>query len=406
MRRWSRAPLRAYAMAIVFAATLAAYVALATAVARAPDVARIGFVPGPDAAVLSVLGVFAGVGCLLLGSLVVVRRPKHRVGWALLAIGVGWVMIEGCSYLAYTRVPHHEIIGEVALVAWSPLVALVGGGVVFLLALFPSGTVAAGWRPWALGVLGSAMLCDIVACLIQPRLKPSGSTWFTNPIRVQGITSLVSTVTRVAPLVMAFIAVVMALDLVWRWWRSVDIERLQMKFLGCAVVVAAPLLVVLAELVPATNGWEAWFFTVLNAFAIAIGLAIIRVRLYDIDRLLSRTLAYVLVTGSIVAAYVGVITLATKALGFSSSIAVATSTLIAAALFNPFRRRVQTVVDRRFNRARYDAENTVAVFAAHLRDAVDIGRVQEELVEVVNRTLEPESVGTWLAVRDAEVPSH
>jgi hypothetical protein len=132
------------------------------------------------------------------------------------------------------------------------------------------------------------------------------------------------------------------------------------------------------------------------ALPVSMGVAILKYRLYDIDRILSRTLAYAIVTGLLVGVYVGVVSLAELVLGFSSPVAVAASTLAAAALFNPVRRRVQRVVDRRFNRARYDAEVTVAAFSARLKDAVDLGAVRADLLDVVNRSLEPSHVSVWV----------
>jgi hypothetical protein len=131
------------------------------------------------------------------------------------------------------------------------------------------------------------------------------------------------------------------------------------------------------------------------ALPVSMGVAILRYRLYEIDRIISRTLAYAAVTGLLIGAYAGLVLLATHGLGFSSSVAVAASTLAAAALFSPLRRRVQRVVDRRFNRARYDAELTVAAFAARLKDAVDLDSVQADLATVVDQTLEPAHLSVW-----------
>jgi len=137
-----------------------------------------------------------------------------------------------------------------------------------------------------------------------------------------------------------------------------------------------------------------------TALPIGISVGILKYRLYDIDRLISRTLSYAVVTGLVVGVYVGVITLVTRVLGFSSPVAVASSTLAAVALFNPLRVRVQRVVDRRFNRARYDAEATVATFAVRLRDAVDLETVRSELLDVVNRAVEPAHASVWIRRRE------
>jgi hypothetical protein len=130
------------------------------------------------------------------------------------------------------------------------------------------------------------------------------------------------------------------------------------------------------------------------------GFGILRFRLYDIDRIISRTLAYAIITGTLVGIYAGLVLLATQVFRFHTSVAVAASTLAAAALFNPVRRRVQRVVDRRFNRARYDADQTVAAFAARLKDAVDLDAVRDDLAGVVQQALEPAHVSLWISQRD------
>ena len=120
-------------------------------------------------------------------------------------------------------------------------------------------------------------------------------------------------------------------------------------------------------------------------------------RLYDIDRIISRTLAYAIVTGLLIGVYVGLVTLTTRVLPFTSAVGVAMSTLAAAAIFNPVRRRVQRAVDRRFNRARYDADQTVAAFAARLKDAVDLDSVRDDLAEAVDQALKPAHVSVWIS---------
>jgi hypothetical protein len=133
-----------------------------------------------------------------------------------------------------------------------------------------------------------------------------------------------------------------------------------------------------------------------TALPVSIGVAILKYRLYEIDRIISRTLAYAIVTGLLIGVYAGLVLLAQQVLRFSSPVAVAASTLVAAALFNPVRRRVQHAVDRRFNRARYDAERMVTAFAARLQDAVDSDAVRADLASMVHTALEPTHVSVWL----------
>ena len=132
------------------------------------------------------------------------------------------------------------------------------------------------------------------------------------------------------------------------------------------------------------------------ALPVSVGVAILKYRLYDIDRIISRTLAYAIVTGLLVGVYAGLVLLATEVLQVHSTVAVAAATLVAAALFNPLRRRVQQAVDRRFHRARYDAGRMVAGFAARLKDTVDLDSVRDDLAGVVRQALEPAHVSVWI----------
>ena len=128
-------------------------------------------------------------------------------------------------------------------------------------------------------------------------------------------------------------------------------------------------------------------------------MAVLRYRLFDIDRIVSRTLAYAIVTGLLVGVYAGLVLLTTEVFGFHTPVAVAASTLAAAALFTPVRRRVQRLVDRRFNRARYDAETTVAAFADRLKDAVNLDAARDDLAETVHQALEPAHLSVWVSPR-------
>jgi hypothetical protein len=191
------------------------------------------------------------------------------------------------------------------------------------------------------------------------------------------------------------------------WRRSSGERRLQLKWLasGAAVTIVSVILaVVFAPSGTTTTLLRDWVDNLLwfglAALPVSMGVAILRYRLYEIDRIISRTLAYTVVTGLLVAAYAGLVLLSTHVLALSSSVAVAASTLAAAAAFSPLRRRVQRIVDRRFNRARYDADVTVAAFAARLQDEVDLDSVRADLAGVVTRTLEPAHLSVWLGERD------
>jgi hypothetical protein len=142
------------------------------------------------------------------------------------------------------------------------------------------------------------------------------------------------------------------------------------------------------------------------ALPAGMGVAILRYRLYEIDRIISRTLAYAIVTGLLVGVYAGLVLLAEQVLTLHSPVVVATATLAAAALFSPLRRRVQRAVDRRFNRVRYDGDRMVDAFAARLKDAVDLDAVRDDLAAVVNQALEPAHMSVWLSHRPGPAPTH
>jgi hypothetical protein len=187
------------------------------------------------------------------------------------------------------------------------------------------------------------------------------------------------------------------------WRRSSGERRQQMKWLmtGAAACVVFGVLTVTLE-----NDRSALLSDVgylaaagLAALPLSIGIGILKFRLYAIDRVISRTLAYAIVTGLLVGLYAGLVLLATQVLALSSPVAVAASTLVAAALFNPLRRRTRQAVDRRFNRARYDADQTIAAFAARLKDTVDLNSVQNDLATVVDRAMEPAHVSMWINER-------
>jgi hypothetical protein len=179
-------------------------------------------------------------------------------------------------------------------------------------------------------------------------------------------------------------------------WRGASGDRRQqLKWLMAGVAAAVAGFVISNAVPPLDPGATAVGVGVV--LPVCLGVAILKYRLYDIDRIISRTLAYAIVTGLLVGLYAGLVLLATQVFGFHSTVAVAAATLAAAALFNPLRKRVQQIVDRRFNRARYDAEQTAAAFAARLKDAVDLDSVRDDLARTVHQALEPAHVSVWMS---------
>jgi hypothetical protein len=340
-----------------------------------------------------------GVPCAVVGILVARRQPGNPIGWLLLVIPVClFLATDGGDYalLAY-HLGHHLPLGPLALVLdelW--VLGLLLLFVVIL--LFPDGRLPSrSWR-WALRAY-----CVLYAALLAALAVATADAIIGRPIRVDSSGGLVGVDQAAgwykqvqAPI--QILLLVLSLSFVARqvlsWRRSSGERRQQLKWLasgGALTVVCAVLL---------TVSGLAWFG--FAALPVSIGVGILKYRLYDIDRIISRTLAYAIVTGLLVGVYAGLVLLATQALpvSLSTPAAVACATLVAAALFSPLRRRVQRMVDRRFNRARYDADKTVAAFAARLQDALDLDAVQDDLTGTVHQALEPAHVSVWISQRD------
>ena len=347
-------------------------------------------------------------------GLVIARRlPRNPIGWLLLACTAG-MLLNACAgryvWLVY-RLGHRLPLGPLALVldqSWLavyltlPLVML----------LFPDGTLPSRrWRPvlWAyLAVTLCLVLSVYVVLLItlasgNVRINADGGLGaLESP---SGNTAWISTVTTVVFLMLPAFWLAFVGRLVLSWRRSGGERRQQLKWLlsGVAAGLASGLIgISFDNLDPHAPAAVQAIANSLNdagvvVFAVCVGVAILKYRLYDIDRIISRTLAYAIVTGLLVGVYAGLVLLTTQVFRVHTPVAVAAATLAAAALFSPLRRRVQHRVDRRFNRARYDADQTVAAFAARLKDAVDLDAVRADLASVATKALEPAHVSVWIS---------
>ena len=273
--------------------------------------------------------------------------------------------------------------------------------------LFPDGRLTRRWA-WvlwsylavvAVAVLG--VLAGEAGALAGQHIQVDVNGGYSGPGSPAGVLAVLATIGGPAFAVVPLFWVAFVARQVLSWRRSAGDQRQQLKWLMAGAVIA------LAGLVPIVAGpskdqtpgriLRDVAFLAVAALPVAMGVGILKYHLYDIDRMISRTLSYTLVTGVLIGVYAGVVTLATRVLPFSSPVGVAASTLAVAALFNPLRRRVQKAVDRRFNRARYDAEATVAAFADRLKDAVDLDAVRDDLTGVVHRALEPAHVSVWIS---------
>ena len=348
-----------------------------------------------------IVAVVIGIPCAAVGFLVARRQPGNPLGWLFLAAAVClFVSNAGAdyAYLVY-RLGHRLPFGPIGLVLdqlWTAGLILF----VVVILLFPDGRLPSRFWRWALGIY-----CALYIALVAAIAVATAGALAAHPVRIDaagGLSAVDNPVGWFAAVQHSIFILLLAMSagfiarqlLTWR--RSSGERRQQLKWLasGAAVSIAS-LILGIAFSTTATTTVDNIIFFGAAALPVSMGVAILRYRLYEIDRIISRTLAYAAVTGLLIGAYAGLVLLATHGLGFSSSVAVAASTLAAAALFSPLRRRVQRVVDRRFNRARYDAEMTVAAFAARLKEAVDLDSVRADLTTVVQQTLEPAHLSVW-----------
>jgi hypothetical protein len=341
-----------------------------------------------------------------VGLLIAWHRPGNPIGWIILA-GVDFQGLAIAASLEVTlsrRPGYHLPIGPLV---WLDSAWFVGiGAVPLIILLFPDGAPPSRrWRPvmWSyIAMVGCYLACTYAAVIValaehRTRIDANGTPDFINhPVGWYAAATDVFTVLLPAFWLSFVAAQVMS------WRRSSGERRQQLKWLMAgAAVMAVPQAVLqpilsLPSLSDAAQGILNTLGTLfLAALPVGLAVAILRYRLYDIDRIISRTLAYAIVTGLLIGVYAGLVLLAQQVLRLHSAVAVAAATLAAAALFNPLRRRVQRIVDRRFNRARYDADRMVAAFAARLKDAVDRDAVQADLAGVVQRALEPAHLSMW-----------
>jgi hypothetical protein len=353
------------------------------------------------------------VGFGSVGALLTWRRPGHPVGWIFAAAGlvaaVDFATFEYAlaAVVGHRGLPAGEYVGWVQLWIWVPFIALI---TVYLFLLFPDGRLPGpGWRlvSWlaagfvVLEVTGLALTRGTVASLPAVR-NPFGVSPAWAPLTAigSGLIGLLACV------------VLAAWSLFSRSRSGPSVERLQIKWLaysGCLVALTLVSSTIVSEILPLSAGIagrvvEGAMMIAVLSVPVAVAVAVLRYRLYDIDRIISRTLAYAILTGLLLGLYAGLVLLATQVLRFHGTVAVAAATLAAAAAFNPLRRRVQLIVDRRFNRAHYDAEQTIAAFAGRLKDIVDLNSVQADLAAVVDQALEPAHLSVWINERGSRSP--
>ena len=386
----TRSTWAAWSMAAIFVVGCGAAVAL--------QVATGSF--SPD----SVAHELTFTGFMVVGAVIVAHRPGNAVGWIFSAVGLlaatGWLAFE-YAVSAYITRPG-SVPGAIWAAWYQQQWWILMYTLVFIATplLFPTGRLpSTRWRPVAVVAAVTAMAAALLTAL-QPTIQLTDlNYWVDNPI---GLASIPDPDTSAVGGILGglFIGCIVAavISLVLRFRRARGVERQQLKwftYAGVLLILTIPMADFLSASITAAVGG-----LILAFVPVAAGIAILRFRLYDIDRLINRTLVY----GTLTALLGGVYAVAVLVLGqlFGGvsrdppSWAVAGATLAVAALFQPARRRIQAVVDRRFNRQKYDAARTVEVFTARLREEIDLAALSEELLAVVDQTMEPTQATLWL----------
>jgi hypothetical protein len=392
---WSRraAPVAAVALGLL---------TLAVGLASVP-LDEMAHQPGPKGSFSLAFVVAVMVPAVAVGTLLAARRPRNPIGWLLLVIFLLAVAPVGDYLIIDYRIHHGTLpLGPVAVVlsnswpVWLVTIAI-------MLWVFPDGLLPAGrWRPVAMILVTAAVLWALAATAAGAAavaghavvIDASGN--LAN--KTTGLTAALQTVSAVGVLasVLAWLAVQVP-----TYRRASDERRQQLKWLyaGAAIFVVSLFLAVLTP-----GGSSAWDLAVNDVIGpigfavlpVCVGVAVLKYRLYAIDRIISRVISYALVSAVLAGIFAGLVLLATRVLPFRTPVGVAVATLAAAALFNPLRRRVQRAVDRRFNRSRYNAEAVIAAFTARLRGTVDLDMVRGDLAGAVHEAFQPAHVSVWL----------
>jgi hypothetical protein len=353
-------------------------------------------------------GLVNGLAFATVGALVAIRRPEHPVGWLLLGAGlVGALQLVTGEYAA-AFLAASGASSAVAVAAWVSYQAqwAVVGVLMVLLLVFPTGRPPS--RRW--WVVGWAAAAGLVLGWVGQALRPAGYQDFPgveNPFGVAGLAAALGWLLAAAGVLYLVGVLGGFASLVVRFFGAGGLERQQLKWFVYAAVVGFAVLLLPSllagslgsDLLSGEAGNLAWTLAPASLSA-AVAVAVLRYRLYDIDRLINRTLVYGLLTAVLGLGYAGAVLLLGQLFGGVTrdppSWAVAGATLAVAALFQPVRRRIQHAVDRRFNRRRYDATRTIEAFSARLRDEVDLDTLSAELLTVVDRTMQPTMVSLWL----------
>jgi hypothetical protein len=334
------------------------------------------------------------LGYATVGLVLSLRRPANPIGWLFAASGMVWSLTipidPWVNQLILDRRPLPLAAQLGALVGefnWAPAVAL---GITLPALLVPDGRLRSRrWRPVAAAAVVGPVLGLVGGSLLPGQLQETVLP-IDNPFGLGGAAGVVAAVVGFTGLGLWAASMLAALvSLVLRFRASRGTERQQLRWVAAGAAGAV------AGLLVGMAGVVVTYFAVL-CVPVGVAVAVLRYRLWDLDRLVSRTVTYAVVTALLVIPYLLILPAATRLVGGSGSLAVAAATLAAAAVFQPLRRRVQDLVDRRFNRRRYDAARTVDRFAVRLRDQLDLDALEGELVAVVDQTMQPTQASLWL----------
>src|SRR5215204_6317129 len=366
--------------------------------------------------------VFYTIGLLLyptVGALVASRRPHNPIGWIFCGIGFLYAAQSfAVAYGDYSLVVRHGALAGVKIMAWlsswigSDPVALIGGALLFL--LFPNGRLlSSSWRPVMWTAVGAGATLLVVYTFTPGPLYTF--PFITNPVGIGGtVGHILGMLGNIGLVVLLIVLLASAVSLILRLRRAKGVERQQLKWFVYAATLAtigtvvsyAGAYVFASDLINVIGYWEGQL--AVAALPVFTGIAILRYRLYDIDRIINRTLVYGLLTILLGAGYFATI-MALQGIGNlvfqvpfraltgqNSALATIAATLAMAALFNPLRRRIQSFIDRRFYRSKYDAAKTLEALSAKLRDETDLEALSDDLVRVVREMMQPAHVSLWL----------
>ncbi len=355
-----------------------------------------------------VFGLVLGASYPIVGWLIASRRPGNPIGWIMLAVGLSQsAEAFATNYAVYgletvhTAIPFLDLAAWIEVWAWAPGFLLLG----IVVLLFPDGELPSPrWRPipWIAGLSLVLMILPEAVVAWGARAQVLIEGW--GPAAHDAPIVIADMLQTAGALLSALVALAALASVIVRFRRSTGIEHEQLKWFAYASVSEVAILALaLTKFVPSPVDMILAAL-VAPLVPIAVGIAILRYRLYEIDRLVSRTVGWAILTGLLVAVFLGAAILLQAVLAQftnDNTIAIAASTLVAFALAQPLRRRVQRAVDRRFDRARYDGQQTLDAFAEHVRSSVDLGTLSAMLATTAGEAVRPAGSVVWLSRRPA-----